>query len=143
MLKDILSISGQSGLFKLVAQSQKSIIVESLTNKKRIPVYHTTKVSALDDIAIYTEDEEVSLVDVMKKIYKIENKGASSVTKNSPHDDIKDYFEDVLPEYDKDRVYVSDMKKVLTWYNQILEAGLFENLEEEKSEAKVVEKPEE
>jgi len=134
MLKDILSISGQAGLFKLVAQSQKSIIVESLTNKKRIPVYHTTKVSSLDDIAIYTEDEEVPLADIFSKIYKMENKSASSVTKTSSNDEIKEYFEDVLPNYDKERVYVSDMKKVLAWYNLLLEAGIITDVKEEATE---------
>ncbi|HON53852.1 MAG TPA: DUF5606 domain-containing protein [Bacteroidales bacterium] len=116
MLKDILAISGYPGLYKLVAQNQKSIIVESLETKKRIPVYQTTKVSALEDIAIYTTDEEVPLVSIFEKIYTIENKGMCSVQKNASNNDIKEYFEDVLPDYDKDRVYISDMKKVLNWY---------------------------
>lgn len=124
MLKDILAISGQQGLYKLVAQNPKSIIVESLDTKKRIPVYQTTKVSALEDIAIYTNDEEVSLAVIFEKIYKIENKGACSIKKNASSNEIKEYFEDILPDYDKDRVYVSDMKKVLNWYNLVLAQNL-------------------
>ncbi len=133
MLKDILAISGYPGLYKLVAQNQKSIIVESLDTKKRIPVYQTTKVSALEDIAIYTTDEEIPLVTILEKIAKIENKAACSVSKNATNNDIKEYFEDILPNYDKDRVYVSDMKKVLTWYN-ILHALKMLNFEEKAKE---------
>lgn len=133
MLKDILAISGYPGLYKLVAQNQKNIIVESLDTKKRIPVYQTTKVSALEDIAIYTTEEEVPLVTILEKIYKIENKAVCSVQKNASTNDVKEYFEDILPDYDKDRVYVSDMKKVLTWYN-ILHAQNMLNFEEKAKE---------
>ena len=131
MLKDILSISGHSGLFKFVAQSSKSIIVESLETHKKMPVYFSSKVSALEDIAIYTEDEEVPLAQIFEKIYKMENKGKTSVSAKSTNDDIKEYFEDILPAYDKERVYVSDMKKVLNWYNILWEQKML-NFEEEK-----------
>lgn len=135
MLKDILSISGHSGLYKLVAQSTKSIIVESLENGQRMPIYFTSKVSALEDIAIYTEDEEVPLKDIFEKIYKMENKGATSISSKSTNEDIKEYFGDVLPNYDKERVYVSDMKKVLNWYNLLLAKGIL-NFEEKQEEPK-------
>lgn len=135
MLKDILSISGHAGLYKLVAQSSRSIIVESLETKQRIPVYFTSKVSALEDIAIYTEDEELPLSQVFEKIYKMENKGETSVSAKSSNEDIKDYFGDILPNYDKERVYVSDMKKVLTWYNILLKQNVLK-FEEEKKEVK-------
>lgn len=133
MLKDILSISGHSGLYKLVAQSSKSIIVESLETHQKMPVYFTSKVSALEDIAIYTDDEEVPLAQVFEKIYKMENKGETSVSAKSANEDIKDYFGDVLPDYDKERVYVSDMKKVISWYNILLKQNML-NFEEEKKE---------
>ncbi|MDR2963609.1 MAG: DUF5606 domain-containing protein [Bacteroidales bacterium] len=116
MLNDILAVSGQSGLFKLIGKNPNSIIVESLETGKRIPVYQSTKVSTLSDIAIFTTETEVPLVDVFEKISKIENKGACSIAKNASAAEIKEYFEDVLPTYDKERVYVSDMKKVLSWY---------------------------
>lgn len=133
MLKDILSISGHSGLFKLVAQSSKSIIVESLETHQRMPVYFTSKVSALEDIAIFTDDDEIPLAQIFEKIYTMENKGQTSVSSKSTNEDIKDYFSDVLPDYDRERVYVSDMKKVLNWYNILLEQNLL-NFEEKKKE---------
>lgn len=139
MLKDILSISGHSGLFKFVAQSSKSIIVESLETHKKMPVYFSSKVSALEDIAIYTEDEEVPLAQIFEKIYKMENKGKTSVSAKSTNDDIKEYFEDILPAYDKERVYVSDMKKVLNWYNILWEQKML-NFEEEKPDVETPKK---
>ena len=143
MLKDILSISGHSGLFKLVAQSTKSIIVESLETHQKMPVYFSSKVSALEDIAIYTDDEEVPLAQIFEKIYKMENKGQTSVSAKSSNEDIKDYFGDVLPDYDKSRVYVSDMKKVLNWYNILLSQNMLNFDEEKKAEKKAAEKTEE
>jgi len=104
MLEGILSISGQSGLYKLITQAKNGIIVESFDTQKRMPVYSNAKVSALEDIAIFTSAEEVPLKDVFKKIYTVENKKATSVGKKATNDEIKEYFEDILPEYDKDRV---------------------------------------
>ena len=133
MLNEILAVSGQSGLFKLIAKNSNSIIVESLETGKRIPVYQTTKVSTLGDIAIFTAEAEVPLIDVFEKISKIENKGACSVGKGASNDEVKEYFEDVLPTYDKERVYVSDMKKVLSWYTILQSKDMldFEKKEEE------------
>ncbi|MBO7055244.1 MAG: DUF5606 domain-containing protein [Bacteroidales bacterium] len=143
MLKDILSISGYSGLFKLVAQSTKSIIVESLETHQKMPVYFSSKVSALEDIAIYTDDEEIPLAQIFEKIYKMENKGKTSVTAKSSNEDIKEYFGDILPDYDKERVYVSDMKKVLNWYNILLSQNMLNFEEQKKAEKKAAEKTEE
>ncbi|MBK8805790.1 MAG: DUF5606 domain-containing protein [Bacteroidales bacterium] len=139
MLKEILAISGQSGLWKLVSQTKNGIIVENLDSKKRIPAYHTSKVSALEDIAIYTEDKEVPLKDVFKKIYEIENKEEVVMKKDASNDDVKKYFVTILPDYDKDRVYVSDMKKVFVWYNILLKQNLM-NFENEVS-SEVAETP--
>ena len=146
MLEGILSISGQSGLFKLITQAKNGIIVESFETQKRMPVYSNAKVSALEDIAIFTSGEEVPLKDVFKKIFTIENKKATSISNKATNDEIREYFEDILPEYDKDRVYVSDMKKVIVWYNILLEKGLLifdEKKEEVKSEETTIaeEKP--
>ena len=143
MLKDILSISGHSGLFKLVAQSTKSIIVESLETHQKMPVYFSSKVSALEDIAIYTDNEEIPLAQIFEKIYKMENKGKTSVTAKSSNEDIKEYFGDILPDYDKERVYVSDMKKVLNWYNILLSQNMLNFEEQKKAEKKAAEKTEE
>ena len=140
MLKGILAISGQSGLFKLVAESKNSIIVESFDTKKRIPVYSSAKVSALEDIAIYTYEGDIPLKDIFKSISDKEDGGAALSSKASGNE-LKTYFEVVVPEYDKDRVYISDIKKVLLWYNTLLEKEMldFSEVEEETDEKKETE----
>lgn len=140
MLKGILSISGQSGLYKLVAESKNNIIVESLDTKKRIPVYSTAKVSALEDIAIYTETSDVPLKEIFKSISDKEE-GGSALSHKSSGKELKVYFEEVVPEYDKDRVYVSDIKKVLLWYNTLQEKEMldFTETEEEKEDTEAKE----
>lgn len=132
MLKGILSISGQSGLFKLVAESKNNIIVESLETKKRIPVHSTSKVSALEDIAIYTEESDVPLKEIFKAISDKENGGAALSHKASGNE-LKAYFEEVVPDYDKERVYVSDIKKVLLWYNILQEKEMSDFSETEET----------
>lgn len=131
MLKGILSVSGQSGLFKLVAESKNNIIVESLETFKRMPVHSTSKVSALEDIAIYTENGDVPLKDIFKAIFEKEN-GGPAISPKASANELKIYFEKVVPEYDKDRVYISDIKKVLLWYNTLQNKKLLDFSEEEK-----------
>ena len=125
MLKGILSVSGHSGLFKLVAEAKNNIVVESLDTNKRMPVYSTAKVSSLEDIAIFTENEDMPLKDVFKAINNLENGGAAISVKSSDKE-LKAYFQKVLPDYDKDRVYISDIKKVLLWYNALHEKNLLD-----------------
>lgn len=132
MLKGILSVSGQSGLFKLVAESKNNIIVESLETFKRMPVHSTSKVSALEDIAIYTENGDVPLKDIFKAIFEKEN-GGPAISPKASTNELKTYFEKVVPEYDKDRVYISDIKKVLLWYNMLQNKDLLDFSEEEKN----------
>ncbi|MEN8118059.1 MAG: DUF5606 domain-containing protein [Bacteroidota bacterium] len=136
MLKGILSISGHSGLFKMVAESKNNIIVESLETKKRMPVYSSAKVSALEDIAIYTYEGDVPLIEVFKSISDKEE-GGTALSPKSSGNELKAYFEEVVPEYDIDRVYVSDIKKVLLWYNNLQAQDLldFSELVEEKDES--------
>jgi len=136
MLKGILSISGQSGLFKMVAESKNNIIVESLETLKRMPVHSTSKVSALEDIAIFTENGDVPLKDIFKAISDKES-GGSAISPKSSGNELKAYFEKIVPEYDKDRVYISDIKKVLLWYNALKQNDLldFAETEEESKEA--------
>lgn len=131
MLKGILSITGQSGLFKLVAESKNNIIVESLETQKRIPVYSSVKVSALEDIAIYTETEDKPLVEVFKAIYDLEN-GGKAISHKSANNELKAYFEKAVPEFDRDRVYTSDIKKVLMWYNMLHEMGMLDFTDDKK-----------
>lgn len=131
-LKGILSVSGYSDLFKLVAQSRNGIIVESLLTKKRMQAFASSKISSLEDIAIYTEEEDKPLHDVFKNIYDKENGGKCVDSKSEP-DELKKYFEEILPDYDKDRVYVSDMKRVFKWYNMLQELNMLEFSEKEES----------
>jgi len=139
-LKGILSVSGYSDLFKLVAQSRNGIIVESLLTKKRMQAFASSKISSLEDIAIYTTDEDIPLHDVFKNIFDKEN-GGKCVDSKSDGDVIKNYFETVLPVYDKERVYLSDMKRVLKWYNMLQELNMLE-FSEKVEESKVEEKNE-
>ena len=134
-LKGILSISGYPGLYKLVSQGKNSIIVESLETKKRMPAYATSKISALEDIAIFTEDEDILLKKVFKNIYDKEN-GGESISHKSSANELKEYFAEVLPEYDRDRVYVSDIKRLINWYNILHKMDILKFEEEETTEEK-------
>ncbi len=138
MLKGILSISGQSGLFKMVAESKNNIIVESIETKKKFPVYSTAKVSALEDIAIYTYEGDIPLKDIFKAIAEQED-GGQAISHKSSGNELKSYFEKVVPEYDKDRVYVSDIKKVLLWYNTLQENDMLDFSEEEEDDKQATE----
>ncbi len=138
-LKDLMSVSGHGGLFRFVSQGRNGIIVESLDTGKRMQAFASMKVSALEDIAIYTEDEEVKLEEVLAAIHKYEN-GKEAISHKSVAEDLKDYFSAVLPGYDRDRVYVSDIKKVLSWYNLLLKYDLIE-IGKGKPAEKAPEKP--
>jgi hypothetical protein len=133
MLKDILAISGQPGLYKIISKGGKNLIVESLDTGKRIPAHSTNKIIALEDIAIFTTDGEVPLKEVMKKIAEKED-GKKSIDHKSSGNKLKSYFAEVIPEYDDDRVYVSDIKKVIQWYNILQEKDMLSFEEEEEEE---------
>lgn len=132
MLKKILSISGKPGLFKLINNTPNAIIVESLLDGKRSAAYSNSKIIALEDISIYTENEDMPLKNVLKRIYDKEN-GAQTISHKEPTEKILAYFEEIVPEYDRDKVYVSDMKKILQWYN-LLSGKEMLKFEEEKEE---------
>ncbi len=132
MLKGILSISGKPGLYKMLSQGKNTIIVESLTDGKRMPAHSYTKIIALEDIAIFTDQEDVPLADVLKNVYEKENGGACINPKKASSDELKAYFEEILPDYDRDRVYVSDMKKLFTWYETLREHNLLNFTEDEE-----------
>ena len=119
-LEEILSVSGKPGLYKLISQSKSSFIVESLEDKKRFPVFQNNQVSSLDNISIFTEDEPVALAEVFVKIFHKEN-GKHTPDFNNDIKQIEQYIAEILPEYDKDRVYPKDMKKMVQWYNILLD----------------------
>ena len=116
ILKDFLAISGEPGLFKFIAQGKNAIIVEHLETKKRTSAYSSAKVSSLEDIAIFTDKEDMPLTKVFDLIHEKENGGAAIDSKVDAGK-LKNWFEGILPEYSKDRVYTSDIKKVAQWYN--------------------------
>ncbi|MDB0002238.1 DUF5606 domain-containing protein [Salibacteraceae bacterium] len=132
-LEQILSVSGKSGLYKLVGQMKNGIIVESIGDGKRFPVHGSAKVSALEEISIYTETEEVPLKDIFKKVYEKE-KGKQAISHKEDSKKVKAYFESILPDYDKDRVYESDMAKAIRWYNLLIEFDAYDPNEVEESE---------
>ncbi len=136
-LKDILAISGQSGLFKFISQGRNGIIVESFADKKRSCIYSTQKVNALVDIAIYTDDKEIPLSDIFRSIHEKETGGEAVSSKSSP-EELKKYMAEILPDYNRERVYVSDIKKVVGWYNTLHKLKLlkFDKEEDEKKEDK-------
>ncbi len=138
MLKGILSISGQPGLFKVVYEGKSSVVIESLLTGKKSTAYADAKMSALEDIAIYTASEDIPLKKIFEKISDKENGGQAIEAKASP-EELKKYFEVILPDYDKDRVYGSDVKKVISWYNLLNEKGLL--IFEDKVPDEVVPKP--
>ena len=134
-LSGVISISGKPGLYKVVAQSKNNIIVESLKEGKRIPAYSTDRISALEDISIYTYEDDIPLKEVYIGIFKKEDGGKAPSHKESLKK-LTEYLLEVLPNYDEDRVYPSDIKKLFQWYNILHEAGLVSAEEEEDKEEK-------
>ena len=147
-LTGIISITGKPGLYKVVAQGKNNLIVESLDTGKKSPAYSTDRISALEDISIYTYSEDIPLKDVYTTIFNKEN-GGPCISHKESLQKLEAYLEEVLPEYDKDRVYPSDIKKLFQWYNMMQKAGVLELEEvenkldkEEKSEIEKSDKAE-
>lgn len=130
-LDKILSISGKPGLYQIVTQTRTGAVVESLIDKKRITVGAHSNISILSEIAIYTLTEEVPLRDVLKKVKDRENGEPTSISHKDSKDKLEEFFFEVLPDYDEDRVYPSDIKKVVQWYNLLQKNNLLDALEED------------
>lgn len=134
MLEKVLSISGRSGLFKMLAASKKAIIVEALADGTRMPVYPHEKMISLNDISIYTNDEDVPLRDVFTKLYEVlKGEKATLDLKNADKNALQDFLATALPDFDRDRVHNSDIIKIAKWYNLLIGAG-FTSFEEDKAE---------
>jgi len=131
-LSNILSITGKSGLFKLLSRTPNSFIVESLEDKRRFPAFSHDGVATLDNIAIYTDDQEVPLQSVFQSIFKKEN--GAAVTMPKDNNGLKAFFAEVLPNYDRERVYVSNIRKVIVWYNLLVAHNLVDLEEPAKTE---------
>jgi hypothetical protein len=132
ILKDILAISGEPGLFKFIAQGKNAIIVEHLETKKRSSAFASAKVSSLEDIAIFTEKEDMPLSKVFDLIHEKEN-GGLAIDSKADNNKLKIWFEGILPEYSKDKVYISDIRKVAQWYNTLHKLNLLIREEAEPS----------
>ncbi len=128
-LKDILAIAGEGTLFKFIAQGKNAVIVENLETGRRYSAGATARVSALDEIAIFTSGEDMPLGKVMDKIWEKEN-GGETLSHRLPDAELREFFAGVLPDYDRDRVYTSDIKKVLHWYNILHKLNLLVKEEE-------------
>lgn len=130
-LDKILSISGKPGLHQIVTQTRTGAVVESLIDKKRITVGAHSNISILSEIAIYTLTEEVPLKEVLKKIKDKEKAQPTSISHKDSKDVLEEFFFEILPDYDEDRVYPSDIKKVVQWYNLLQKNNLLDSLESE------------
>ena len=115
----IIAVTGKPGLFEVISQTKTGIIVESLTDKKRFPILSTHNVSLLENIAIYTYAEEVPLLTVFKTIYEKED-GKATMSHKESGAKLTAFFSEILPEYDQERVYTSNIKKIIQWYNALI-----------------------
>ena len=123
--KDILAISGMPGLYMYVAQSTRGIIVESLSDGRRTNASDTSRVSALSEISMFTEGEDIALAEVFTRMYA-HTEGKQGLSHKESADKLQAYFAEVLPEYDRERVHLSDIKKALSWFNILVAAGMTE-----------------
>ena len=135
MLKTILSIAGKPGLYKLVSQGRNMLIVEPLVDKKRTPAYGSEKIISLGDIAMYTDAEDVPLSQVLTAVKRKENGEVATIDlKKASQDELKAYMAEVLPNFDRDRVHVSDIKKLISWYNLLIKSGMTDFEEQPEAE---------
>ena len=133
VLKDIMAISGQQGLYRFIAQGKNAIIVEHLETKIRSSAFTSARVSSLEEISIFTEEEDMPLGKVLDRIHEKENGGPTIDYKTDP-EGLKSWFEEILPNYNRDKVYVSDIKKIAQWYNILHKLNLLIKEEPEKKD---------
>jgi hypothetical protein len=138
-LKEIMAISGYSGLYKFVSQGRNGIIVESMADGKRSHIPASAKVSALSDISVFTNEGEKALREILNSIKEKENSGPT-ISHKSTNDELKNFFLAVVPNYDTEKVYTSDIKKIVTWYNQLQSLGILDFSEEIAPESDAAEK---
>jgi len=144
MQQTILAIAGKPGLFKLVSRGNNNLIVEALDEThRRQPAFSTDRITSLSDIAMFTETDDVPLMDVLDSLKTLEGGKAASINeKKASGDELRAYFAKVLPEFDRERVHVSDIKKLISWYNILVKAGVTDFKEEKaKAEEEVKEEP--
>lgn len=134
MIKGILSIAGKPGLYKLINTGRGSLIVEQLGTGKRLPVQQRDRVISLADVAMYTTAEDVPLSRVLESLKEVAQNKEVDV-KTIEQGDLREFFAKILPDFDRERVHISDIKKLLSWYNQLMAAGITEFVEKEEEPA--------
>lgn len=131
VLKDILSISGEPGLFRFIAQGKNAIIVEHIETGRRNSAFSSAKVSSLEDISVFTEGEDLPLGKVLDKIFEKES-GGPAIDSKADAEKLRAYFTEVIPDYSREKVYLSDIKKIILWYNLLQKKGMLIREEPEK-----------
>ena len=141
MQQTILAIAGKPGLYKLVSRGKNSLIVEALdASHKRMPAFGSDRITSLTDIAMFTDSEDVPLMDVLESLKTLEEGKKSSVDyKKASGDELREYFAKVLPNFDRERVHVSDIKKLIQWYDILVENGITDFKEEKEEQPKAEE----
>jgi len=134
-LEGIINVAGKPGLYKVVSQAKNTVIVESLTDKKRSPLYSNNQANTLEEIGIYTYDDTKPLSEIFDNIAKKED-FKQAISHKSSTNELNTYFREILTDYDEERVYISDIKKVIQWYNALQKSGLIELPKEKKKFAK-------
>ncbi|MFT3883910.1 MAG: DUF5606 domain-containing protein [Flavobacteriales bacterium] len=133
-LSKIISITGKSGLYRVVAQGRQALIAESLEDGKRVPVHASVRVSSLDEISMFTKGDDVPLSKVLEQLHKVE-KGGPSADPKGDVDALYAKLGEALPDHDRERIYPSDVRKLFSWYALLLKAGAFTAKEEKKEAA--------
>ena len=134
-LSEILAITGKPGLYKLVSRGNNMLIVESLVDNKRMPTYARDKIVALSDVSMFTNADDVRLSEVLTNAGKKEGlKAVAMDPKKASNTELQAWFDEVLPDWDRDRVYTSDIRKLIQWYNILINAGITDFTVEEKEE---------
>ncbi len=123
MIKKIVSISGKPGLFKVISQGKNMLIVESLVDKKRVPAYSSDKVVSLGDVSMFTTGEDKPLAEILEAMKAKENGAAASVDPKADTESLRAYFAEIVPDFDRNRVYPTDIKKLVQWYNLLIASG--------------------
>lgn len=139
MLEKIVSISGKPGLYKVLSQGKNMLVVESIVDKKRMPAYSSDKVVSLGDISMFTDSGDKPLSEILEAMKVKENSAVASIDVKADTDKLRDYFGEIVPDFDRQRVYPTDIKKLIQWYNLLIENGLTDFLPEETEENKEAE----
>ncbi|MDD4819297.1 MAG: DUF5606 domain-containing protein [Flavobacteriales bacterium] len=137
-LTNILAISGKPGLYKLLGRTRGGVIVESIAEKKRMPISATNSISALEEIAMYTDTDELPIREIMRRIAEKENNGAAPSAKADPKE-LREYFAQIVPDFDRDRVYDAHIKKLIQWYNILQAADMVSKEHEDEEQTETAE----